>query len=56
MEILTENTSVSLNMIDTKANIMYDETYGHANSENDLKTNRFGVSQNLGKIQTRIRY
>ena len=50
-----ENTSVSLNMIDSKANIMYDETYGNNNYQNDLRQIGFGVNQKFSdRLQTRI--
>ena len=50
-----ENTSVSLNMIDSKANIMYDETYGNENYQNDLRQIGFGVNQKFSdRFQTRI--
>ena len=50
-----ENTSVSLNMIDSKANIMYDETFGNENYENDLRQIGLGLTQKLGdRLQTRI--
>ena len=50
-----ENTSVSLNMIDSKANIMYDETFGNENYENDLRQIGLGLTQKLSdRLQTRI--
>jgi vitamin B12 transporter len=54
---ISETTSVSLNMIDSKANIMYDDTWGRVltNFENDLR--QFGLSANQkfsDKLQTRI--
>ena len=50
-----ESTSVSLNMIDSKANIMYDETYGNNNYQNDLRQIGFGVNQKFSdRLQTRI--
>ena len=52
---INENTSVSLNMIDSKANIMYDETYGNENYQNDLRQIGFGVNQKFSdRFQTRI--
>ena len=52
---ISESTSVSLNMIDSKANIMYDETYGNENYQNDLRQIGLGVNQKFGdRIQTRI--
>ena len=52
---INENTSVSLNMIDSKANIMYDETYGNENYQNDLRQISFGINQKFSdRFQTRI--
>ena len=52
---ISERTAVSLNMIDSKANIMYDETYGNNNYQNDLRQIGLGVNQKFSdKIQTRI--
>ena len=52
---ITESTSVSLNMIDSKANIMYDETYGNENYQNDLRQIGLGVNQQFSdRFQTRI--
>ena len=52
---INENTSVSLNMIDSKANIMYDETYGNENYQNDLRQIGFGINQKFSdRFQTRI--
>ena len=50
-----ENTSVSLNMIDSKANIMYDETFGNENYENDLRQIGLGLTQKFSdRFQTRV--
>ena len=52
---ISERTAVSLNMIDSKANIMYDETYGNNNYQNDLRQIGLGVNQKFSdKLQTRI--
>ena len=52
---ISESTSVSLNMIDSKANIMYDETYGNENYQNDLRQIGLGVNQKFSdRLLTRI--
>ena len=52
---ISERTAVSLNMIDSKANIMYDETYGNNNYQNDLRQIGLGVNQKFSdKLQTRM--
>ena len=50
-----EKTSVSLNLIDSKANIMYDNPYPAGKYENDLRQIGLGVNQKFSdKLQTRI--
>ena len=50
-----ENTSVSLNMIDSKANIMYDDIYNTTSFENDLRQISIGVNQKFSdRLETRI--
>jgi len=52
---ISESTSVSLNMIDSKANIMYDETYGNENYQNDLRQIGLGVNHKFSdRFQSRI--
>ena len=54
---ISNTTSVSLNMIDSKANIMYDDTWGRVltNFENDLRQIGLSVNQKFSdKLQTRI--
>jgi vitamin B12 transporter len=49
------NTSVSLNMIDSKANIMYDNPYPAGKYENDLRQIGLGVTQKFSdRLQTRV--
>ncbi len=50
-----EKTSVSLNLIDSKANIMYDNPYPADKYENDLRQIGLGVTQKFSdRIQTRV--
>ena len=50
-----ENTSVSLNMIDSKANIMYDDIYNTTSFENDLRQIGLGVTQKFSdRFETRV--
>ena len=42
---ISETTSVSLNMIDSKANIMYDNPYPAGKYENDLRQIGLGITQ-----------
>ena len=50
-----ENTSVSLNMIDSKANIMYDNPYPAGKYENDLRQIGLGLTQKFSdRFQTRV--
>ena len=42
---VSDNTSVSLNMIDSKANIMYDNPYPANEYANDLRQIGLGVTQ-----------
>ena len=52
---INENTSVSLNIIDSKANIMYDSPYPANQYANDLRQIGFGVNQKFSdRFQTRI--
>jgi vitamin B12 transporter len=52
---ISETTSVSLNMIHSKANIMYDDTMGNDNYQNDLRQIGLGLNQKFSdKLQTRI--
>jgi len=52
---ISKNTSISLNMIDSKANIMYDKTYGASNYQNDLKQIGLGVIQKFSdRFQTSV--
>jgi len=52
---ISESTSVSLNMVDSKANIMYDETYGNENYQNDLRQIGLGVNHKFSdRFQSRI--
>ena len=50
-----ENTSVSLNMIDSKANIMYDDIYNTTSFENDLRQIGLGVTQKFSdRFEARV--
>ena len=50
-----ENTSVSLNMIDSRANIMYDNPSPAGKYENDLRQIGLGVTQKFSdRLQTRV--
>ena len=50
-----EDTSVSLNMIDSKANIMYDDIYNTTSFENDLRQIGLGVTQKFSdQFETRV--
>ena len=52
---IAENTSVSLNMIDSKANIMYDNAYPANQYANDLRQIGLGVNQKFSdRFETRI--
>jgi vitamin B12 transporter len=52
---ISENTSISLNMIDSKANIMYDAIFGNNNYQNDLRQIGVGVTQKFSdRLQTRV--
>jgi len=52
---ISENTSISLNMIDSKANIMYDAIYDNNNYQNDLRQIGLGVTQKFSdRFQTRV--
>ena len=52
---IAENTSVSLNMIDSKANIMYDNPYPAGKYENDLRQIGLGLTQKFSdRFQTRV--
>ncbi|WP_416650682.1 TonB-dependent receptor domain-containing protein [Candidatus Pseudothioglobus sp. Uisw_086] len=52
---ISENTSINLNMIDSKANIMYDKTYGANNYQNDLRQIGLGITQKFSdRFQTRV--
>jgi vitamin B12 transporter len=52
---ITKNTSVSLNMIDSKANIMYDNAYPANQYANDLRQIGLGVNQKFSdRFETRI--
>ena len=46
---ISETTSVSLNMIDSKANIMYDNPYPAGKYENDLRQIGLGITQKIGE-------
>ena len=49
------NTSVSLNMIDSKANIMYDDIYNTTSFENDLRQIGLGVTQKFSdRFEARV--
>ena len=50
-----KNTSLSLNMIDSKANIMYDDIYNSTSFENDLRQISIGLNQKFSdRLETRI--
>ena len=50
-----EDTSVSLNMIDSKANIMYDDIYNTTSFENDLRQIGLGVTQKFSdRFEARV--
>ena len=50
-----ENTSLSLNMIDSKANIMYDNAYPANQYANDLRQIGLGVTQKFSdRLETRV--
>jgi vitamin B12 transporter len=52
---IAEKTSVSLNMIDSKANIMYDNVYPANQYANDLRQIGLGVNQKFSdRFETRI--
>ena len=52
---ITKNTSVSLNMIDSKANIMYDDIYNTTSFENDLRQIGLGVTQKFSdRFEARV--
>ena len=52
---ISETTSVSLNMIDSRANIMYDNPDPAGKYENDLRQIGLGVTQKFSdRFQTRI--
>jgi vitamin B12 transporter len=52
---IAEKTSVSLNMIDSKANIMYDNAYPANQYANDLRQIGLGVNQKFSdRFETRI--
>ena len=46
---LTENTAVNVNIIDTKANIQYDDSWSTPKPDNNLKQINIDLSQNYGK-------
>ena len=46
---LTKNTAVNVNVIDTKANIQYDDSWSTPKPDNNLKQINIGLSQNYGK-------
>ena len=50
-----ESTSVSLNMIDSRANIMYDNPFPAGKYENDLRQIGLGLTQRFSdRLQTRV--
>jgi len=52
---ISDNTSVSLNMIDSKANIMYDGSYPADQYANDLRQIGLGVTQKISdRLQVNI--
>jgi len=52
---ISNNTSISLNMIDSKANIMYDSAYPANQYANDLRQIGLGVTQKFSdRFQTRV--
>ena len=52
---ISESTSVSLNLIDSKANIMYDNTFGNEDYQDDVRQIGLGVNQIFSnRFQTRI--
>ena len=52
---VSANTSISLNMIDSKANIMYDSAYPANEYANDLRQIGFGVTQKFSdRLQTSV--
>ena len=52
---VSENTSVNLNMIDSRANIMYDNPWPAGKYENDLRQIGLGMTQKFGeKFRTNI--
>ena len=52
---ISENTSISLNMIDSKANIMYDGAYPANQYANDLRQIGLSVTQKFSdRLQTRV--
>ena len=46
---LTENTAVNVNIINTKANIQYDDSWSTPKPDNNLNQVNFGVSHKFGK-------
>ena len=52
---ISENTSISLNLIDSKANIMYDNPYPADQYANDLRQIGLGITQKFSdRLQTSI--
>ena len=46
---ITEKTAISLNLLDTKANIQYDDSWSTPKPDNDLKQINLGIAHNYGK-------
>jgi len=46
---ITEKTAISLNLLDTKANIQYDDSWSTPKPDNNLKQINLGIAHNYGK-------
>ena len=52
---IAENTSISLNLIDSKSNVMFDHGYSHTDYEDDVRQIGLGVNQKFSdRLTTRI--
>tara|TARA_X000001036_G_scaffold123840_1_gene117367 strand:+ start:235 stop:2004 length:1770 start_codon:yes stop_codon:yes gene_type:complete len=52
---ISETTSISLNLIDSKSNVMFDHSYTHTDYEDDVRQIGLGVNQKFSdRLTTRI--
>ena len=52
---ISESTSISLNLIDSKSNVMFDHSYVHTDYEDDVRQIGLGINQKFSdRFQTRI--